>query len=90
MRIPSAAAAKYARTAPLYRPKPTRESRANRFMYATRPSTIAMRPSSVSSWCVPCEPDASACSSASALAGRDVGGDDRAAGEGDLDPDGVR
>ncbi len=28
-----------------------------------------MRPSSVSSWCVPWEPEASACSSASALAG---------------------
>jgi len=52
-----------------YSPKPTRESRANRFRYATRPSTIAARPSSVSSWCVPWEPDASACSRASALAG---------------------
>src|SRR4051812_45336033 len=38
-------------------------------MYATRPSTMAVRPSSVSSWWVPCEPEASACSSASALAG---------------------
>ena len=32
-----------------YSPKPTLESRANRFMYATRPSTMAVRPSSVSS-----------------------------------------
>jgi len=52
-----------------YSPKPTLESRANRFMYATRPSTMAVRPSSVSSWCVPCEPELSACSRASALAG---------------------
>ena len=52
-----------------YSPKPTRESRANRFTYATRVSTSAVRPSSVSSWCVPCEPEANAYSSASALAG---------------------